>query len=162
MKQGFATLSNGYQAVKNISQGNFSIHELFIEGLKAVNPEIRKYPKVAAILRDQASLTSEYKAAFSRFKATGTFGAQDIDYLGRVYSQLLNQTARNLEELLTVLTASELRMSDAERLAAIDRLFDDGAEKLQFLRAFNKGTDILAAQRARQKKEQDGLRSLYQ
>ncbi|MGY4383932.1 preprotein translocase subunit YajC [Pedobacter sp. UYP24] len=31
MKKGYTIVTNGYNAVKNISQGNFSLHEVFLE-----------------------------------------------------------------------------------------------------------------------------------
>lgn len=67
MKKGYQIVSTGYNSVKNISQGNFSLHEVFIDGLMLVSPEVRKYHKVAGILTYQKDIVSEYKNAFNRF-----------------------------------------------------------------------------------------------
>ena len=162
MKKGYTVLSNGYNAVMNISQGNFSLHEVFLDGLMLINPEIKKYRKVADIVSDQKRILSEYKNAFDRFKASGNFSAQEIAYLGRVYQQILDLSLDNLDELATVITASKLRMSDQERLAAIDRIFDKVQDKLMFLRSFNSQGLLLSSQRDRQRLELKRSLDLYQ
>ncbi|PWS28466.1 hypothetical protein DHW03_00995 [Pedobacter yonginense] len=150
MKRGYSVITNGYNSVKNIAQGNFSLHEVFLDGLMLVNPEIKKYRRVADIISYQKKIITEYKAAYNRFKSSSNFSPQEIDYLGKVYKQLFDQSLDNIEELTTVITSSKLRMSDDERLQAIDRIFTDTEDKLVFLRNFNKEASILNLQRKRE------------
>jgi hypothetical protein len=161
MKKGYQIVSSGYNAVKNISQGNFSLHEVFIDGLMIMSPEIRKYHKVAGIITSQKDIVREYKSAFQRFQASGNFNIGEINYLGNVYEQLFDQSVNNLDELANVITSSKLRMSDDERLQAIDRIFADTQDKLQFLRSFNQQANILNLQRAKEKSEIKTLQNLY-
>ena len=154
-------VSKGYNAVKNISQGNFSLHETFIDGLMLVSPEVRKYHKVAGIIGYQKDIVTEYRNAFARFRSSGRFTEGEISYLSGVYGQLTAQSLDNLDNLLTVITASQLRMSDDERLAAIDRIFDDTLDKLQFLRSFNRQASLLGLQRAKEKNEVQHLQNIY-
>ncbi|RYE59194.1 MAG: TerB family tellurite resistance protein [Sphingobacteriales bacterium] len=150
MKRGYTVITNGYNSVKNIAQGNFSLHEVFLDGLMLVNPEIKKYRRVADIISYQKNIITEYKAAYIRFKSSSNFSPQEIDYLGKVYKQLFDQSLDNIDELTTVITSSKLRMSDDERLQAIDRIFADTEDKLMFLRNFNKEASILNLQRKRE------------
>jgi hypothetical protein len=151
MKEGYQIVSKGYNSVKNIASGNFSLHETFLDGLMVVNPEIKKYKRVADIISYQKQIISEYKAAYSRFVRSETFNASELSYLGRVYKQLADQSLDNIEELTTIITSSNLRMSDDERLQAIDRIFEDTEDKLSFLRNFNKQASILSLQRKKEK-----------
>lgn len=162
MKKGYQILSTGYNAVKNISQGNFSLHEVFIDGLMLVSPEVKKYHKVAGILTYQKDIVSEYKNAFNRFQTSGTFTAQEISYISGVYKQLFDQSVNNLDNLLTVVTASQLRMSDDERLQAIDRIFADTQDKLTFLRDFNSKASVLHLQRLKEKNDIQTLQKVNQ
>jgi hypothetical protein len=162
MKQGYQIISTGYNAVKNISQGTFSVHEVFIDGLMLVSPEVRKYARIADIITDQKDIVSEYKSAFNRYKASGNFSEQEIGYLGRVYGQLFDQSVNNLDDLTNVITSSKLRMSDDERLQAIDRIFKDTQDKLSFLRNFNQQASILNLQRAKEKADIQTLQKIYQ
>lgn len=161
MKKGYTVITNGYNAVKNVSKGNFSLHEVFLDGLMLVNPEIKKYRRVGDIISYQKDLLAEYKSAFTRFKTSDNFNPQEITYLAQVYKQLFDQSLNNLDELTTVITASKLRMSDDERLQAIDRIFADTQDKLLFLRKFNKEATILNLQRKREKADVQATKNYY-
>ena len=67
-----------------------------------------------------------------------------------VYENLFNKSLQNLDELSIVITAGKLRMSDDERIAAIDRIYKDISDKLIFLRSFNNEGSVLAVQRGRE------------
>ena len=70
--------------------------------------------------------------------------------MDNVYSNLFNKSLQNLEELTMVITAGKLRMSDDERINAIDKIYQDIGDKLIFLRTFNKENNMLAIQRGRE------------
>lgn len=161
MKKGYQILSSGYGAVKDITQGNFSLHEGFLDGLMLVNHEIKKYHRVKDILNQQKAIITEFKSAFKRFKTSGNFSNAEIDYLNNVYAQLANQSLDNLEDLANIITSSKLRMSDDERLQAIDRIFDDTQDKLLFLRNFNTQASILNLQRTKEKSDLAATQKLY-
>lgn len=162
MKKGYDVLSTGYKSVKNIAEGNFSLHEVFLDGMMLVSPEVRKYRRIADIISDQSDIVSEYKPAFKRFSAGGNFTVSELEYLGKVYGELFSQSLDNLDQLAMVITAGKLRMTDDERLQAINRIFADTQDKLMFLRSFNRQTSSLNMQRQQQKAEIEGLKRYYQ
>jgi len=161
MQRGYTILTRGYEQVKTMAQGNFNLHSLFLNGLMQVNPEVAKYARVADIIADEADILSEYKNAFRGFQTSGGFNAGELDYLARVYAQLTGAALNDVNELINVITASKLRMSDDERLSAIDRIYASGNDKRNFLRDFNRRTHILLLQRQREQNEVDNLKSLY-
>ena len=150
MKKGYEIVSNGYNAIKDISKGNFNLHDAFLDGLMQVSPTVRKYKKIGEIIIFQTQLVKEYKSAFRRFEASNLFNANEIKYMGNVYTNLFNKSLQNLDELTMVITAGKLRMSDDERLNVIDRIYIDMGDKLIFLRTFNKDNNVLAIQRGRE------------
>lgn len=161
MKKGYEILNGGYNTVKKLSQGNFSLHETFLDALMQVSPTIRNYRRVGDIVNYQVLLVKEYKAAFNRFKNSGNFNPDEIAYLERVYNNLFKQSLRNIDELTTVITANKMRMSDDERLVAIDKIYADMQDKLLFLRSFNSNTSVLAIQRAKERNDVNAMRSIY-
>jgi len=161
MKKGYTILNNGYNSVKNIAQGNFTLHEGFIDGLWLVSPEVRKYGRITDIINKESALLSEYRSAYTRFRSGGNFTPSELDYLGKVYGQLLKGSAANMDQLTMVITANQLRMSDDERLQAIDRIYADTDDKLVFLRSFNRQTSVLDLQRQREKSDVAGTKSYY-
>lgn len=153
MKDGYKILNGGYNAVKDLSEGNFSLHKTFLDGLMEVSPTVRRYRKVSLIIEAQVALVREYKSAYSRLKADDSFNAKELKYIEKVYGHLLKLSLQNLDELAGVVTAGKMRMSDDERLKAIDRIYEDMEEKIQFLSHFNSETSILGLQRAKAKKD---------
>ena len=125
MKTGYQILEKGYTSIKNISQGNFNLHRDFLDGLLQVSPAVKKYSKVADIIRVQLKLVKEAKDALAEFRGSRQFTVAEIEYLGNVYANLLKESLKMLNELAMVVTAGKLRMSDDERLQAIDRILED-------------------------------------
>lgn len=159
MKKGYDLVSKGYGTIRDISEGNFSLHRAFLDGLWLVNPEIARYRKVADIIRFQAGIFSQYKSAYKRYSSGNLFSARELQYLSGVFTGLLDESLKNLDELTMVLTANSMRMSDDERLRAIDRIYDDMQSKLVFLTRFTTKTDQLSTVR---KEKLDELKKLEQ
>lgn len=162
LKKAYEILYGGYNTIKNISQGNFNMHQAFLDGLLKVSPAVQKYKKIADIISLQMWLVKEYKGAYNRFKNNNWFTLDEIDYIGKVYNKLFNQSLNNLDALVNVITANKLRMSDDERLNAIDKIFSDMQDKIVFLRHFNSSTAVLGIQRSREQNEVDVMRKLYE
>lgn len=161
MYKGYQILDKGYTTIRNIAEGNYSIHQLFLDGLMAVNPAVRNYKRVPFIIEYQQLLLKEYKRAYNRFRRDPNFSPEEIGYLATVYSFLFDASLKNIDELLMIITASQLRMSDDERLQAIDRIFFDMEDKLIFLRTFNSNTQLLAIQRAKSQNDIKTIQQLY-
>jgi hypothetical protein len=161
MYKGYKILDKGYTTIKNIAQGNYTLHQLFIDGLMAVNPSIRNYKRIPFIIEYQQLLLQEYKRAYYRFKQDPNFKVEEMEYLVNVYAFLVDASLRNIDELFLIITATKLSMSDDERMQAIDRIFYDMEDKLLFLKTFNNSTQLLAIQRARARNDAETMRKLY-
>jgi len=161
MYKGYEIVSNGYDAIKNISEGNFNLHEAFLDGLLVVSPTVQNYKRIADIINDQLMILKEYKTAYTRFKEDENFSPDEITYIGKIYGNLFNESLEGVDELVMVITASTLRMSDDERLSSIDRIYEDMQDKLTFLRYFNNSTSILEVQRAKEKNDVTTMQGIY-
>jgi len=161
MKTGYTMIDGGYNQVKSISQGNFNLHSTFLNGLLAISPAVAKYGRVADIILEQGYIVTEYTRTYNQVKQSGGFSADEIAYLGNVYTTLLQQSLQNLSQLTTILTAGKLRMSDDERLRAIDHIYTDTDDKLTFLRHFDQQASILAIQRQNALNDISTLQKLY-
>ncbi len=161
LKKGYQIVSKGYGVVKDISKGNFNIHKTFLDGLYVVSPEVRKYRRVAEVIEYQIILIKEYKAAYNRFRQADVYSPQEIAYLASVYRRLFDSSMRNIEELTMIVTAGKLRMSDDERLKAIDAIHTDMEDKVMFLRHFNNQTSVLTIQKEKEKTDVNNSRKIY-
>ena len=159
--KGYDILSKGYNAVKDISEGNFDLHKLFLDELLKASPAVQNYQKVANIINSELQIMSEYSKAYDRFKQDNNFSPDEIIYIGKVYSKLIDESVDGLSDLTTVITGDILRASDDERLAQIDKLDSEMMDRLQFLRHFNNNTTILALQRARENNDVNTIKNIY-
>lgn len=159
--KGYEILSEGYQAVSDISKGNFDLHQLFLDGLLKANPIVQKYEKVGDIINCELRIISEYGTAYDRFKADKNFSPDEIIYIGKVYNNLIDQSIKGLSDLTNVLTDNVMRASDDERLSEIDRLDSEMQDRLSFLRYFNNNTTVLALQRAREQNDVNTIKNIY-
>jgi hypothetical protein len=160
MKKGYNILFKGYTVIRDISQGNFNLHKTFLDALFEVSPTVRRYKKIAGIVEMQLRLVKQYKAAYKRFVVGGHFTVEELAYLSRVYGRLVDESLKSLDDLAMVITAGRLRMSDGERLSAIDRIYTEMEKRLVFLNTFNGKTSVLAMQRAKESGEVRVLQGL--
>lgn len=153
MYEGYKIIHKGYTTVKNLSEGNFRLHKTFLDGLMEVSPAVKRYTRIADIINYQFRIVKEYKGAFNLFKADKSFTDKEIEYLGKIYANLVDHSAKKLEELSMVITAGKLRMSDDERLQAIDRIYASMEDQFAFLKEFNNNTALLSLQRKSEQAE---------
>ena len=161
LKKAYQILYGGYNTIRNISEGNFTLHQGFLDGLFQISPAVKQYKKTGEIITLQVQLVKEYKNAYARFRYNNWFAKNEIDHIGMVYSRLFKQSVENLDALINVITANKLRMSDDERLSAIDQIFARMQEKTVFLRNFNSSTSVLGIQRSRDQNDVEAMRRLY-
>lgn len=153
MYEGYKILHDGYTTIKDISEGNFSLHKSFLDGLMQVSPAVRKYKRIEDIFNYQIRIVNDYKAAIKRFKEDNQFTLKEIEYMGKVYANLFQQSLKSLDDLLMVIAAGSLRMSDEERLEAIDRIYNSIEDQFVFLKEFNKNAALLSIQRKAERTE---------
>ncbi|TXJ25031.1 MAG: TerB family tellurite resistance protein [Chitinophagaceae bacterium] len=161
MYDAYKIISAGYDKVKDITSGNFKLHQVFLDGLFQVSPGVRNYPRVKDIVNDQIAIIKEYKDAAKTFKLSNAFDAGQLGYLDGVYKRIFDDSLRNLEELVMIITAGQLRMNDAERLQAIDRIHNTMKDKLTFLREFNDEHSMIAIQSLQEKAELNTIKQLH-
>ena len=151
MYDGYKIIHNGYTTIRDISLGNFKIHKNFLDALMDVSPSVRNYKRIPDIINYQLQIVRLYRAAFNQFKEDLNFTPKEIQYIGKVYTNLFNETMKYLDELAMVITAGKLRMSDDERLKAIDKIYAGVEDQFSFLRDFNTSTSYLSMQRQNDK-----------
>jgi hypothetical protein len=161
MKTGYQIYQQGYGSISSLSKGNFNLHSVYLNGLMAVSPGVRNYGRVAEIVTIQVSLISEYKRNYQQFRQSGSFSVSELSYMSNVYSRLIAESLDNIEELTNVITVSKLRMSDADRIKAIDRIYGTSSDKLAFLRSFNNQGILLSLQRSKAATDTRTLKQLY-
>jgi len=161
MYTGYKIIYKGYTTIRDISEGNFTLHKNFLDGLLEISPVVKKYKRIADIISYQLRIVKLSKAAYAKFKLDKNFTVEEIKVIGNVYDQLLNEGLKCLDELIMIITAGELRMSDDERLQAIDGIYTKILEQFSFLKELNNSTTVLSVQREKEQQDVDMSRKIH-
>lgn len=161
MYKGYKVINQSYTTIKNISEGNFKLHQFFLDGLLEVSPIVRKYKRVTDIIDYQRKILLECRTKLKRYKTDNNFTPGEIEYIKNTYANIITKSLNNLDELILVITAGKLRMNDDERLHAIDRIYEGIEEQFLMLRSFNNQASLLSVQREKEKIDTRQLKKLY-
>lgn len=161
LKKAMSIAKFGLTIIGDIKNGEFNLHRVFFDKLKAVNPKIKNIAKVADIITLQVQIIKNYHAGFKQIKASGQFSDAEIKYIYSVFSKILDDTAVNLEELYRVLSSDQYKMTDNERIKRIDELQVQMQSSYVFTQHFSKETLVMAIQRMKENNEVKQSRDWY-
>jgi len=161
LKKAMAIAKVGLTTIGDIKNGEFSLHRIFFDKLKSVNPKIKNMAKVADIITLQIQIIKNYQSSYTQIKASKQFSNAEIKYIYTVFSKLLDDTGNNLEELYKVLTADQYQMADNERMKHIDALYLEMQSSYVFTQHFSKETLVMAMQRMKENNEVQQSRNWY-
>lgn len=161
MYHGYAVLTRGYDAVRGVSMDNFNLHKAFLDAQLFVSPAIRSCPRTGDIIRNQQTLMAEYHSAKRNFDNNQLLTASESQFMSAVYSNLTRASSDNLAELERVTSDGRLRMTDAERLRAIDRLYLQSEDQLSYLRKFNEQVNVVIRQRQAAERSRQLINTWY-
>lgn len=160
VQKGYKIVDQGLTTIGNIKNGDFNLHRDFFEALKEVNPKIRNSAQVAEIIALQISIVQTGERNLGRAKGSDLLSVKELDYIVRVYGRLLEQTADNIDELLTLVTDDQYELSDDERIRRINALHTDMQDKYGFVQWFGDQTDVLVTSRKKEQADAGTSRSL--
>jgi len=133
----------------------------YYQELLQVKNALASYDKVVSITDKQAQLVKDYQTAWAAIQKDNHFSAQEISYIGSVYSGILNQSIENLKQLDMVITALVTQMSDGSRLAIIDGAGARIDQNYSDLHQFTQQNILLSMQRATDANDLNEVKLLY-
>jgi hypothetical protein len=136
-------------------------YQLYYDELKKVKTAISTYQRVRQIIERQLQLVKEYKHFYGLFKNDKHFSKTEIDYMYNVYNGMLEESARNLDQLLLAINSFSTQMSDGKRLELIADAADKIDNNLSDLRKFNTQNARISLQRSKDLGEVKLIRALY-
>lgn len=127
-KKGYHIVGTGLQSIKEIGRGEFGLHTAYITSLKAVSPVIRKHIKVAEIIETQLKI----KNAFASVSSGEVLSLSNQLYIQDVREKVMDECAKDMEELWLVITAGQIEMGEKERLRRLEDIHSAITSKLGF------------------------------
>ena len=133
----------------------------YFDELHKVKDAISGYKKVKEIMQKQVQIVDEYKRAFNLFRQDKHFTAAEIDYMLKVYTGIVDESLKNIDQLFLVINSFKTEMTDGKRLEIISGVAGHIDETLNDLREFNAQNVKLSLQRAKDEHEVETVKALY-
>src|SRR6188768_3003943 len=133
----------------------------YFDELWRIKTALAYYQRVKDIIEKQLQLVSEYKAAWALFKQDKNFTVDELDHMQQVYSGMMDESIKNLDQLSLVINSFVTQMSDAKRMEIINEVDNKLDENLSDLREFNNQNKVVSLRRAAEKGEIETVKKLY-
>lgn len=137
------------------------LYQDYYDGLAQVKNIITYHRRVRDLTKKQVRLMEEYRTAWNLFRQAGQFTADELDYMNRVYSGILQESSKNIDQILLIVESFTTKMGDAKRLEIINTAADQLDNNFYDLVRFNEQNLMLSLQRAKDQREVASIKKLY-
>ena len=137
------------------------LYQDYYEELWKVKNTIAMYQRVRQVMDRQVRIVDEYKRCWNIVQSDDHFTKEELEYMYLVYSGIMDESVRNLDQILVVINSFKTQMSDGKRLEIIETAADDIDQNYLDLRQFNSQNMILSLNRAKDANEIDAVKKLY-
>nr|WP_315246597.1 conjugal transfer protein TraI [uncultured Flavobacterium sp.] len=137
------------------------LYRNYYEELAKVKTIITYYQRIKDISEKQVRLVDEYERAWNLFQKDAHFKASELDYMQSVYSGILNESLKNIDQIFLVLDSFTTQMSDAKRLEIINAAADQIDANYDDLTLFNRQNILLSLQRAKTEHDVKSVKQFY-
>ncbi len=133
----------------------------YFQELRKLKQTLSFYHRVKDIIEDQVAMVSEYKAAWASFRRDKNFTAEELGYMAEVYTGMLGESGKAIDQLLMVVNVFTTQMTDAKRMEIIQNAAASLEGSFMDLKEFNNQNKMISLQRAAAKGEIEYVKRLY-
>lgn len=137
------------------------LYTAYYNELWQVKTALTTYWKVKDIVRRQMELVDEYESAWNIMKNDKHFSVDELDEMYGVYTGILDQSLKNIDQLMLVCNALTTQMDDGKRMELIASADKQVEKNLADLRSFNNRNARLSLARAADEKDATVTKAMY-
>lgn len=138
-----------------------TLYKDYYEELSKVKAIISYYHRIRDISQRQIQLVEAYHKAWNLFRQDKHFTSDELNYMGKVYSGILDESDKNIDQIFLVINSFQTQMSDAKRLEIINAAADQVDANYYELTRFNQQNIMLSLQRAKAYNDVEVVKKLY-
>lgn len=147
--------------IKDWVEKQRKLYDDYFQELWKVKAALAYYNRVKEIIDRQVQMVNEYKGAWALFKQDKNFTPEELDFMYNIYSGMMDESLKSIDQLFLVVNAFATQMSDAKRLEIINTVADNIEHHYLDLKDFNNQNKMLSIQRASELGEIEYVRRLY-
>jgi hypothetical protein len=133
----------------------------YFEELYKVKDIITYYQRIKDIGKKQIKLVEEYKRAWGLIKQDKHFSSDEFGYMAKVYSGIIDESVKNIDQIFLVINSFQTQMTDAKRLELINAAADQADNNYFDLTQFNEQNILLSLERAKGEQDVESVKKLY-
>jgi len=133
----------------------------YYEELWRVKSAIAYYKRIKELTEKQVAIVDEYKWAWGLFQKDKHFKPEELDHMQKVYSGILDESIKNLDQIFLVINSFKVQMSDGERLEIIAKASDEMDANWSAIKKFNISNIGLSIKRSASLDETTKLKEIY-
>lgn len=137
------------------------LYQDYYDELWKVKNAIAMYQRVRQIMDKQLRIVDEYKRCWNIVQNDEHFTGDERKYMGKVYEGIIEESIKNLDQILLVVNSFKTQMTDGERLQIIEQAAGEIDQNYFDLKQFNTQNMQLSVNRAKDSNEIDVVRKLY-
>lgn len=147
--------------IKEWTEKQRKLYDDYFQELWKVKSALATYHRVKDIIGNQVAMVKEYKAAWALFRRDPNFTPDELDYMLMIYTGMMEESVKSLDQLFLVVNAFATQMSDAKRMEIITTASTAVEQQFLDLKEFNDQNKVLSLQRASAKGEIEYAKRLY-
>lgn len=147
--------------IKDWVEKQRKLYDDYFQELRKVKAALAYYSRIKDIIERQVQMINEYKGAWALSKQDKNFTADELDYIYNIYSGMMDESLKSIDQLFLVVNAFTTQMTDAKRLEIINTVSDNLEQQYVDLKDFNNQNKMLSIQRASERGEIEYVRRLY-
>lgn len=147
--------------ISDWTQKQKELYRNYYEELAKVKSIITYYQRIKDISAKQIRLVDEYERTWNLFQKDAHFNSSELDYMQSVYSGILDESLKNIDQIFLVLDSFTTQMSDAKRLEIINAAADQIDANYDDLTLFNRQNILLSLQRAKTEHDIKSVKQFY-
>lgn len=137
------------------------LYRKYFDELWKVRSTLATYQRVSLIIQRQKQLIEQYQFTWQVVNQDKHFTAQEINYMYRVYTGIIDQSLQNIDQILVVINSYKTQMSDAKRLEIINKAGDQIDKNYNDLLMFNNQNVQLSLNRSKDAADLAAVKKLY-
>jgi hypothetical protein len=136
-------------------------YDQYFKELWRIKNAISTWNKVKEIVSRQLVLVEEYRRAWNLLQRDSRFHPKELEHIYKVYSGILEESLKNIDQLMMVASSFKTQMTDGQRLEFIETISKRMESNISDLRRFSDRNFRISLSRARSEKEAALVSKMY-
>lgn len=147
--------------IKNWVEKQRKLYDDYFQELRKVKAALAYYQRVKDIIQRQVQMVNEYKGAWALFRQDKNFTAEELDYMLNIYTGMMDESLKSMDQLFLVVNAFVTQMTDGKRLEIINTVSDNLEQQFVDMKEFNNQNKMISLQRSAEKGDIEYVKRLY-